>query len=59
LAVLLEREKSPKMVELLLSACNSFITSDNFDAKRQYILDMDGLDQLSRWIAVEKPAYKE
>ena len=53
LAVLLERETEPKMIELLLAAMNSFITADNFDAKRQYILDMDGLDQLSRWIAVD------
>merc|ERR1712228_954874 len=56
LAAQLEREKTAKMIELVLSCLNSFITSENFDAKLQYILEMGGIDQLSRWL-VQKPPF--
>ena len=43
------------MIELILAAIASFITSENFPAKLAYILEMDGIEQLSRWIAQPKP----
>ena len=53
LASQLEREKTPLMREAILGCFSAFIRSDNFPAKRQYILELSGLEQLSRWICLK------
>ena len=49
LAAQLEREKTPMMREAILSALSSFLKAQNFPGKRQYIIELAGLDQLITW----------
>jgi len=43
------------MIELIISCLNSYVSSENFDAKLMYILEMEGIEQLSRWIVQSEP----
>ena len=43
------REKDPRMFEAVLSAFAAFVKAGNFAGKRQYLLELDGLQQLADW----------
>ena len=45
----MKREKKPALREAVLSALSSFIRSDNFPGKRQFITKLNGLELLCEW----------
>lgn len=49
LAVQLEREKKPFMREAIIGCVSSHLKAANFAGKIEYITELDGLAQLSRW----------
>ena len=49
MAVQLEMERTPEMVEIVLTALSCLVRSDNFPGKRSYIYALDGIKQLVRW----------
>lgn len=51
----LELEKKPEMREAVLGCLSSWLKAANFDAKRVYISECDGLQQLQRWLSLDGP----
>ena len=59
LALQLERETTPAMREVILGCLSTFIRAENMPAKRKYIEDCGGLDQLIRWITLSEQKEQE
>merc|ERR1712176_1734194 len=58
LATQLEREKTPLMREAILGSLTAFLKQSNFPGKVQYVAQMDGLTQLSKWICLDSEEAK-
>ena len=53
LCIQLEREQTPEMRELILGCLSSYLKAQNFPSKRKYIVQMNGLEQLSKWLCIQ------
>ena len=53
LTVLLEFESTPNMKEAVLGALSAFVKAGNFAAKRQFVIDFDGVNRMSRWLCTK------
>lgn len=53
LAGQLEREKTPQMRDAILGCLSMFLKAANFDGKRKYIFECNGLQQLSIWLRLD------
>ena len=53
LTVVLAFENTPLMKEAILCSLSAFLKATNFTAKRQFVTEFDGVNQLCRWLCVK------
>ena len=52
LMALLELETTPQMREAILGSMSAFVRGGNFAGKRKFLIEVDGFDQLARWLTL-------
>ena len=53
LTVLFAFENTPSMKEAVLCSLLAFLKATNFPAKRQFVTEFDGVNQLCRWVCIK------